>query len=125
MATVKDKLVMFVRLSAAVISRTRARREYRDVRVPDCKENVAMPQGHARLVSVVTREFRNAFMCPVAMVSHVWLVLSVELVSRVNQGFRSVHLGETSRLMQGAFHGTKNPSLNFKKRQTNEIEFSG
>lgn len=110
MATVKDKLVMFVRLSAAVISPTRARREYRDVHVPDCKENVAMPQGHARLVSVVTREFRNAFMCPVAMVSPVWLVLSVELVSRVNQGFRSVHgLGETVDSCRALSMGPKIP----------------
>lgn len=49
-----------------------------------------MSQDRARVDLVVNREFRNAFMCLVFMVSRVWLVMSVVAVSPVSQGFRSV-----------------------------------
>jgi len=62
------------------------------VRLPECMETAVMPQGRVQVDLVVIREFRNASTCLVFMVSPAWLVLSVEVVSRVNQAFRSVDL---------------------------------
>ena len=92
METAKDRPVMCALLSVAAMRQTRVRREYRDARGLERKENAAMPRGHARLDLVVIREFRNASTYLVAMVSHALLVMGVEAVSRVNQGFRSVDL---------------------------------
>ena len=47
-----------------------------------------MSQGRAPVDSVVIQEFKNASMYLVFMVSRAWLVMNVEEVSRVNQGFR-------------------------------------
>lgn len=92
MATAKDRPVMCALLSVTAMRQTRARREYRDARNLERKENAAMPRGHVRLDLVAIREFRNASTCLVTMVSHALLVMSVEVVSHVNQGFRSVDL---------------------------------
>ena len=99
MATATDRPVTFVRLSVNVILWTRVRREYRNARLPECMDSAVMSQDRARVDLVVNREFRNAFMCLVFMVSRVWLVMSVEVVSPVSQGFRSVRydLKNTSR----------------------------
>lgn len=55
-------------------------------------ETAVMLHGRVQVDSVVIREFRNASTCLVFMVSPAWLVMTVEVVSRVNQGFRSVDL---------------------------------
>lgn len=62
------------------------------MRLPDCMETAVMSHGRVQVDSVVIREFRNASTCLVFMVSPAWLVMSVGVVSRVNQGFRSVDL---------------------------------
>ena len=60
------------------------------MRLPDCMETAVMSQGRAPVDSVVIQEFKNASTCLAFLVSHAWLVMNVEKVSPVNQGFRSV-----------------------------------
>ena len=62
------------------------------MRLPECMETAVISRGRAPVDSVVIREFRNASTCLVFMVSHAWLVMNVEEVSRVNLEFRSVNL---------------------------------
>lgn len=90
METVKDKRVMFVQLFVAATQWTRVKREHKDARHLGSMENVAMLQGRAEVVSLVNLASKNASTCLVVMVSLVWLVMSVDLASRVNQEFRSV-----------------------------------
>ena len=66
------------------------RLEYKNARDPGSMENVVMLQSRAEVVSLVNRASKNASTCLVVMVSLVWLVMSVELVSHVSQEFRSV-----------------------------------
>lgn len=62
------------------------------MRLPECMETAVMSQGRAPVDSVAIREFRNVSTCLVFMVSPAWPGMIVEVVSLVNQAFRSVDL---------------------------------